>query len=212
MNADAPASGLHGLLKSLNCDRAYGLALLGVCALFGLLEGGGDRVRDVLSYDRAALAAGDGWRILTAHFVHLDPAHAALNGMGVVLMWALFARDYSPLRWLAIYLFSSLCISAGLWLWDPGVTNYVGASGALHGVMTAGTLAHLRRRDLDGWILAIFIVVKLAYEQLAGALPFSSSGNTIVDAHLYGAVGGIVLASFLRSRPLPPGGAPAGRA
>src|SRR5690349_24529873 len=110
--------------------------------------------------------------------------------MGLVLMWALFARDYSPLRWLAIYLFSSLCISAGLWLWDPGVTDYVGASGALHGVMTAGTLAHLRRRDLDGWILATFIVVKLTYEQLAGALPFAASPDTTLNAHLYAAIGG----------------------
>ena len=205
MNAEIPPPGLspgrEGLLQSLNCDRAYGLALLGVCALLAVIEAGGDPVRNALSYDRAALASGEWWRALTAHFVHLDAAHATLNGMGVVLMWALFARDYSPWRWLAIYLFSSLCISAGLWLWDPGVTNYVGASGSLHGVMTAGTLAHLRRRDLDGWILAVFIVVKLAYEQLAGALPFSSSGNTIVDAHLYGAVGGIALALFLRSRP-----------
>ena len=205
MNAESPSSGLpperETLLRSLNCDRAYGLALLGACALLALLAAGGDSVRNALSYDRAALAAGEWWRALTAHFVHLDVSHAALNGMGLVLMWALFARDYSPLRWLAIYLFSSLCISAGLWLWDPGVTDYVGASGALHGVMTAGTLAHLRRRDLDGWILAAFIVVKLAYEQFAGALPFSSSGNTIVDAHLYGAVGGIALALFLRSRP-----------
>jgi rhomboid family GlyGly-CTERM serine protease len=205
MNAEIPPSGLSakppGLLQSLNCDRAYGLSLLGVCALFALLEAGGDPARNALSYDRAALAGGQWWRALTAHFVHLDAAHATLNGMGVVLMWALFARDYSPLRWTAIYLFASLCISAGLWLWDPQVTNYVGASGALHGVMTAGTLAHLRRGDIDGWILAVFIVVKLVYEQFAGALPFSGSGTTIVDAHLFGAVGGIALASCLRSRP-----------
>jgi rhomboid family GlyGly-CTERM serine protease len=201
MNAEAPAPGLPGLLKSLNCDRAYGLALLGACTLLALLEAGGDPVRNALSYQRAGLQAGQWWRVLSAHFVHLDAAHTTLNSMGLVLMWALFARDYSPLRWLAIYLFSSLCISAGLWLWDPEVGFYVGASGALHGVMTAGTLAHLRRRDLDGWILAVFIAVKLGFEQFLGALPFSSSGNTIVDAHLYGALGGLVLACFLRSRP-----------
>ncbi len=75
--------------------------------------------------------------------------------------------------------------------------------GALHGVMTAGTIAHLRRRDLDGWILAIFIVGKLAYEQLAGALPFAGTTNTIVDAHLYGAIGGVVLALLMNSRRQP---------
>lgn len=208
MNAEAPPPGLApkrvSLLASLNCDRGYGLALLGVCAVLALLEAGGEPVRNALSYDRAGLQAGQWWRVVSAHFVHLDPNHALLNGMGVVLMWALFARDYSPLRWAAIYLVSSLCISAGLWLWNPEVAYYVGASGSLHGVMAAGTVAHVRRRDLIGWLLVVFIVVKLGFEQFNGAMPFSESGTTLVDAHLYGAIGGFVLALFLRSRPRAP--------
>lgn len=200
MNADTPARGLGGFLKSLNCDRGYGIALLCVCALLALVELIGDPARQVLSFDRSALADGQWWRLLTAHFVHLDLEHAVLNSLGVVLMWALFARDYSPWQWAAIYCGSALTVSAGLWFGNPELEWYVGASGALHGVMTAGTLAHLRRRDLDGWILTIFIVVKLAREQYAGALPFAGSPDTIVDAHLYGAIGGVVLALILRSR------------
>lgn len=200
MNAEAPSRGLDRFLKSLNGDRAYGWALLGVCALLGLIELGGEPFRDALSYQRAAIAAGEWWRVFTAHLVHLDPGHAVLNGLGLVLMWALFARDYSPLRWLAIYWVSALTISLGLYVFDPQIEWYVGASGALHGVMAAGTLAHLRRRDLDGWILAVFIVAKLSYEQFAGQMPFAGAANTVVDAHLYGAIGGLVLALFLRSR------------
>jgi rhomboid family GlyGly-CTERM serine protease len=199
MNAQTPVTGLGGVLRSLNCDRAYGIALLGVCALLALPEIFGEPARQALSFDRGALAAGQWWRLLTAHFVHLDAQHALLNGLGVVLMWALFARDYSPWRWAAIYCGSALAVSVGLWFLNPELQWYVGASGALHGVMTAGTIAHLRRRDLDGWILAVFIVVKLSYEQFAGALPFAGTANTIVDAHLYGAVGGVVLGLFLKS-------------
>jgi rhomboid family GlyGly-CTERM serine protease len=200
MNAELSAKGLAAVLKSLNCDRGYGVALIAVCALLALPELGGETVRMAGSFDRAAIGAGEWWRLLTAHFVHLDAEHALLNGLGLVLMWALFARDYSPLRWAAIYLFASLTISAGLWFLNPGLEWYVGASGALHGVMTAGTLAHLRRRDLDGWILAAFVVAKLCYEQYAGSMPFAGTASTIVDAHLYGAVGGLVLALFLKSR------------
>ena len=203
MNVEAPPRGLDAFLKSLNGDRAYGWALLGACALLGLVELGGEPLRAALSYQRTAVAAGEWWRVVTAHFVHLDANHALLNGLGLVLMWALFARDYSPLRWLAIYLVSSLAISLGLYVFDPRIEWYVGASGALHGVMTAGTLAHLRRRDLDGWILAVFIVAKLSYEQFAGSMPFAGALNTVVDAHLYGAIGGLVLALFLRSRAEP---------
>jgi len=201
MNAEAPARGLAEVLKSLNCDRAYGLSLLAVCGLLLLLEFvGGDPLRAALSYDRAALAQGEWWRAVTAHFVHLDVEHTFLNLFGVILMWALFARDFSPLRWLAIYLAASLAISAGLWFFDPAVTWYRGASGALHGVMTAGTLATLRRRDLVAWILVSFIVAKLSYEQFAGAMPFQDPGATVVDAHLYGALGGLAMALVLRSR------------
>jgi len=174
--------------------------LLCACALLALPEAFGDPARQALSYDRTALADGQWWRLLTAHFVHLDLEHAVLNSLGVVLMWALFARDYSPWRWAAIYSGSAIAVSTGLWFGSPEVQWYVGASGALHGVMTAGTIAHLRRRDLDGWILAIFIVAKLAREQFAGPLPFAGSPDTIVDAHLYGAIGGVVLALFLKSR------------
>jgi rhomboid family GlyGly-CTERM serine protease len=204
MNAEAPPRGLGGFLKSLNANRAYGWALLGVCALLGIIELAGEPLRAAWSYQRTAIGAGEWWRVITAHFVHLDANHALLNTFGLVLMWALFARDYSPLRWVAIYLVSSLAISFGLYVFDPHVEWYVGASGALHGVMTAGTLAHLRRRDLDGWILAAFILAKLSYEQIAGSMPFAGSANTLVDAHLYGAIGGLALALFLRSRAEPP--------
>ena len=200
MNAEAPASGLAGVLKSLNADRAYGLALLAAVLLLLAPELDGPAAREWFRYDRAGLRAGEGWRLLSAHFVHLDLEHAVLNSLGVVLMWALFARDYRPGRWLTIYLGSALAVGAGLWFFSPEIEWYVGASGALHGVMTAGTLAHLRRGDLDGWILAAFIVVKLTYEQYVGALPFEEQSLTVVDAHLYGAIGGVVLALIPGSR------------
>ena len=192
---------INRLLESLNCDGLFGLALLAGCAMLLLPVLAGDAGREALRYDRTALAAGQWWRLLTAHFVHLDFDHAALNSLGLVLMWALFARDYRPRQWLAILLGSIAAIDAGLWLRDSTVAWYVGSSGALHGIMAAGTLAHLRRRDLDGWILAVFIVVKLAYEQSAGALPFTDNhSGVVVDAHLFGTLGGAGIAAFLAPR------------
>ena len=192
-------------LKSLNCDGKFGLGLLIACAVLILPVLAGESGRELLRYDRAGLAAGQWWRLLTGHIVHLDLEHAALNSLGLVLMWALFARDYKPWQWVLILVTAIATIDAGLWLRDSTVAWYVGSSGALHGVMAAGTLAHLRRRDLDGWILAAFIMVKLAFEQGSGALPFSdSSAGVIVDAHLYGSLGGVAVAAVLKPR-LEPG-------
>jgi rhomboid family GlyGly-CTERM serine protease len=189
------------LLESLNCDGKRGLALLAVCSLLLLPVVAGEAGRQAMRYDRAALAAGQWWRLLSAHIAHLDFDHAVLNSLGLVLMWALFARDYRPRQWLGIVLGAIAAIDAGLWLRDSTVAWYVGSSGALHGVMAAGTLAHLRRGDLDGWILAVFIGLKLAYEQSAGALPFSDShAGVVVDAHLFGTLGGVAVAASLKPR------------
>jgi rhomboid family GlyGly-CTERM serine protease len=188
---------VHRLLKSLNCDGPWGLALLASCAGLLLLELTGEHGRILLRYDRAALADGEAWRLLTAHVVHLDLRHALLNGCGLVLMWALFARDYTGRQWLLVVLGAVVAIDAGLWLLDSTVQWYVGSSGALHGIMAAGALAHLRRREPDGWILAGFVVAKLTWEHWVGPLPLAG-GTVVVDAHLYGVIGGAAVAAFLK--------------
>jgi rhomboid family GlyGly-CTERM serine protease len=189
-------------LRSLHCDGKRGITLLALCGLLLLPVLAGEAGREALRYDRAGLAAGQWWRLLSAHIVHLDFDHAVLNSLGLVLMWALFAPDYRPRQWLVVVLGAIAAIDAGLWLRDSTVAWYVGSSGVLHGVMAAGTVAHLRRRDLDGWILAIFIVLKLIYEQTAGALPFSQShAGVVVDAHLFGALGGVAVGACLRPKP-----------
>jgi rhomboid family GlyGly-CTERM serine protease len=190
---------VHRTLKSLNCDGPLGLALATVCAALLLLALTGEAGRQLLRYDRAALAAGEAWRLVTGHLVHLDLRHALLNCLGLALMWALFARDYSPRQWLLIVLVSMAAIDAGLWLCDSTVEWYVGSSGVLHGVMAAGTLAQLRRGERTGWVLLAFLVVKLAYEQRFGGLPLSGS-PVVVDAHLFGVAGGGAAAAFLKPR------------
>ena len=201
MNVRLPVDRFKSLLTSLNGDGLYGLTLLAIAVMFLVPELFGDIARDTLRYDRTALEAHQWWRLVTAHIVHLDLEHALLNVLGFVMMWALFARDYRPRQWLVIVAGIVIAIDVGLWFWDTSIHWYVGASGALHGFMAAGTLAHLRRGDLDGWILAIFIVLKLGYEQWNGALPFSDSDvPVVVNAHLYGALGGVLAAAGLKPR------------
>jgi len=191
------------LLRSLNCDGNFGIALLVTGALLVLLTASGEPGRRLLRYDRVALARGEVWRLVTAHLVHLDFRHALLNCLGLALMWALFARDFSLRQWAAIVLAALIAIDAGLWIADSTVLWYVGSSGALHGVMAAGTLAHLRRGERAGWILAGFLAVKLAWEQWVGALPFSGSDPVVVNAHLYGVLGALAAAALLKSAPEP---------
>ena len=188
---------VHLALRSLNFDGRRGLALLLACLLLLLPTLAGEAGRALLRYERSALADGEWWRLLSAHLVHLDLRHALLNVVGLALVWALFARDYSPKAWLAIVLGTIAAIDAGLWLGDSTVQWYVGSSGALHGALAAGVLAHVRKGEPRGWLLAGLLAAKLLYEQAVGALPFSGSDPVVVDAHLYGVAGGLALAAFL---------------
>jgi rhomboid family GlyGly-CTERM serine protease len=188
---------VHLALRSLNLDGRRGLALLLACLLLLLPTLAGEAGRALLRYERSALADGEWWRLLSAHLVHLDLRHALLNVGGLALVWALFARDYSPKAWLAIVLGAIAAIDAGLWLGDSTVQWYVGSSGALHGALAAGVLAHVRKGEPHGWLLAGLLAAKLLYEQAVGALPFSGSDPVVVDAHLYGVAGGAAVAALL---------------
>jgi rhomboid family GlyGly-CTERM serine protease len=199
MGLEGPVNRVRRALRSLNCDGAHGVALAASCALLLALSATGEPGRMLLRYDRTALGRGEAWRLLSAHFIHLDLRHALLNCLGLALLWALFARDYPPLKWLAVVLAAMVAIDAGLWLCNSTLLWYVGSSGALHGIMAAGVLAHLRRRERDGWILAALLLAKLTFEQAVGPLPLSGSDPVVVDAHLYGVLGGLAAASLLES-------------
>ena len=198
----ASAGRLQRVLQSLDCDGRRGVALALVCAVLLAAALGGEAVRGALRYDRDALAAGEWWRLATAHLVHLNFEHAAVDVLALALLWMLFFRDYSPRAWLLILAGAAAAIDIGLWMADSTLIWYVGSSGVLHGVFAAGTAAHLRRGERDGWLLAALLIAKLIYEQSVGALPLVP-GPVVVDAHLYGALGGAFAALACRVRTEP---------
>jgi rhomboid family GlyGly-CTERM serine protease len=179
-------------LASLNCDGQLGLALLVAQLLLLLPAFGGGRVRELLQYERSALAGGQLWRLLTAHLVHYDWRHLLLNMGGLAVLWALFAREWTPGRWLLIAVAAALAIDAGLWFRAPEVGWYLGLSGVLHGLWAAGVLAQLQRRQGFATVPLLLLVSKLAYEQLRGGSLVLEDMPVVLSAHLYGAAGGLI--------------------
>jgi rhomboid family GlyGly-CTERM serine protease len=187
---------LAALGAALQWDRGRWFWLLLILILMWAVLGLGDSVGALLRYDRAAIAAGGWWRLLTAHSVHLDAHHLILNELGLVLVWALFAQDFDVAEWCAIVLGGALAICSGLWWFSPYVSWYVGASGVLHAVMAAGAARHLVAREWDRWLLIGALIAKLSWEQWRGhTVPL-----VVVDAHLYGALFGFAMGATLAGR------------
>ena len=186
--------------RSANCDARYGAALLAALLLLLALGATGQTGREMLRYERGALANFQWWRLVSAHLVHLSWEHLLLNCAGLVLLWALFAREYSPRRWLWIITASVVVIDAGLWFFRPGVDWYLGASGVLHGVLAAGAFALYRRGEAMGAVLLLLLIVKLVYEQQAGTSLFAGDLPLVPDAHVLGVLGGLTAALLPRPR------------
>ena len=173
-----------------------GIVLLVALALMSSGESG----REWLRFDRGGIAAGEVWRLLTGHFVHLGTSHTLLNLAGLVLVWILVGTTFTWQQWLYVMAGSVAAIDLGLWFGSPQLEWYVGLSGLLHGMLAAGIVAGLSDRSFEALVLAIVVAVKLGWEQLAGPLPGSeatSGGAVIVDAHLYGVIGGAAVAAAI---------------
>ncbi len=174
-----------------------------VLALASLaLELAGPAVTEALRYQRDAVAGGEVWRLLSANVVHLGPAHWAMNALALILIAVLFAGAVRPRQWLIGGLGSGLAVTLGLYAFNPALTWYVGLSGLLHGLLAVGLVATVANRRRPDWlILAAGLIAKLGWEQANGALPGSAAlagGDVVVDAHLYGALGGAGAALLAR--------------
>lgn len=157
----------------------------------------GDTAAEQLRYEREAILQGELWRLLSGHLAHLGWSHLFLNLAGLGLLWVLLGQAFNPLGWLALLLISSFTISFGLLVLNPLLHWYVGLSGLLHTILLAGAVALTAQREREGAVLLLLAVAKLAWEQLVGPLPGSeetAGGTVVVDAHLYGAIAGGVLA------------------
>ncbi len=146
-----------------------------------------------LRFDRSLLDDGHVLLLFSSQLVHLNWYHWALNMAGMFMIALLFGRHGTPLFWGWVLLVSALAVGVGLWWLNPALHWYVGLSGALHGLMLAGIVLEMRTDRKTGWFLLLVVVAKLGWEQFAGAMPTSEKlieGRVVVDAHLYGAIGG----------------------
>ncbi len=170
--------------------------LIAGCFLLQVLD-----LEQTLRFDRRLIIEGAWWRILSANFVHLGWNHFALNMAGAALVFALFGPAVSAQEWVSVIVISSVAIALAVLTLNHEINWYVGLSGTLHGMFAYGAVAELRHARVFASLLLIGAAAKLGYEQLVGSLPGTAEtvgGAVIVDAHLYGALAGLVLAILWR--------------
>lgn len=189
-------------MTSLSAKKTADYALPALLALLCLvIAAGGDTLQLPLRYDRDGILNGQWWRIVTCHLTHLGWSHLWLNLAGLALVFVFFGPLLSARHWLAVTVFCAAATGASLLVFNPDVKWYVGLSGVLHGLFIAGGIADLAARRKEALIFLALLTVKLGWEQTMGPMPGSESaagGPVLVDAHLYGAVAGLVWMAGIR--------------
>jgi rhomboid family GlyGly-CTERM serine protease len=147
---------------------------------------------DALIYDRQAIAAGEVWRLLTGHLVHLSARHLASDllafGIGGVLIERSWGRSSG-----ALYLAMSAGIGLSLWALDPALARFGGLSGLAYGNMAFLVLTmHARRQAGHGiaqmLLAAMLIKLLMDFTFTTSGLLGSSAGQavTVPLSHLMG--------------------------
>ena len=169
------------------------------------------RWHDALDYRRHRIAGGQVWRLVTAHLMHLNATHVALDVAGLLLVAWIFSRELDWKRQALALLIGAAFVDFGLWGFHPEVERYVGLSGALHAPFAAGAMrwllaqpavpadATLRLRRAWGAGLLIGLVAKLALESAGDAFWLHATHFDVVTAaHRLGSVGGALYGVALR--------------
>jgi rhomboid family GlyGly-CTERM serine protease len=157
-------------------------------------------------FDRVAIAQGEWWRLVTAHWVHSDLAHAGWDIAALLLLGAVFEVR---LQWrlpLAL-LIGTVGVDAWLWWGDPTLFYYCGLSGILNSLLSVGLLQHWR--DLRHPLILLTGVgaaVKILVEINAGqALLTQTAWPSVPTVHAAGFLCGLVLGwGFWSTRIRPP--------
>jgi len=169
--------------------------LLGLGAVLAYLVPGA--APEAWVFDRVAITQGEWWRLITAHWVHSDLAHAGWDVTALLLLGALFEVR---LQWrlpLAL-LIGTVGVDAWLWWGYPVLRYYCGLSGILNSLLIVGLLQHWR--DLRHPLILLTGVgaaVKISVEMYAGQTLLSHTAwpsvPSVPSVHAAGFLCGLVL-------------------
>ena len=185
------------------------LALSLVAAIMHLAPG----AAEWLQYERAAIANGQVWRILSCHWTHYSLSHlgwvcAAFLALGML------CEKSGRSRFLVCVVVSALIIPVAVWSFAPEITELRGLSGiasALFALLAVQTFKHSLwngQKALCALVAVAFVafLVKIGLEATGSALLVDQATAGMVPVplcHLVGAVVGVVVGA---AGPLPRGG------
>ena len=157
----------------------------------------GSELLQNLWLDKAAVAAGEWWRLFTVTLVHANLVHLLFNMYALYLVGPIVEQIYGWKIFGLMYVLCALAGSVGSFLFGDPTIPSVGASGAifgLFGVLLAATRIHAPVLDQRGRALVGQIGMLIVLNLVIG---FGLSGTIDNAAHVGGLLAGLWLGFVL---------------
>jgi len=157
-----------------------------------------------LQYDRAAIAAGEVWRLVSGHWAHYSLDHVVWDVLAFAALGLACERASRP-RFLVCVVTAAFAISCAVWLLLPGMGTYRGLSGidsALFTLLITDLLEGQRqtgpgRSQVLAAVCLVGFLAKIAFELGTGRNVFVSGWDASIVgvplAHLVGAICGLTV-------------------
>jgi len=186
--------------------RYSGMFLIVSILMLCILGLGSQWFNPFLQFDRASVNEGEWWRILTAHFVHLNGYHLLLNIIGFMVCFILFGSMLTQVVWVLALVWSPLFVGLALYFFSPEVEHYVGFSGLLYGLYFLGLILCWKKARLLHSLILATLIWRLYTERHFSDVTDYWYGymniNVLVDAHVYGAFCGVSFAVMILILPI----------
>nr|WP_244943733.1 rhombosortase [Vibrio algivorus] len=152
-----------------------------------------------MQWNHNAIMTGQWWRIVTGNLTHTNLYHLAMNVAGLWVISFIFRANLEARQFLLV--FTGLCLSVGSLLLFTSMQIYVGLSGVLHGLFAFYALVEYRLGRKSNALLLTGLTAKILWEQWFGSATGSEAligAKVAIDAHLFGAISGAVLAIIVK--------------
>lgn len=159
--------------------------------------------KPIFRYESDVVSSFEVWRLLTAHWVHLNWTHWLLNNFGFILLVAITRVNWNSVFWIKLIIAHSLFISSALLFLNPQLHWYVGFSGVLYGLYIVAAMMMFKKEKIMSLMIMAIVMIKIGSEQIFGSEVSSQAllgAPVVVDAHAYGVACGLCMSILLLNK------------